>query len=117
MGIIPETAGRHLIYPDYLTMPRREYINNEQWLYLMLSVGIGEYEILPEEISIADTPVRGYVGDIDYQVFAPGEDVTGHEAHRNVFTSSEVGATSGSTGIELKGRVTSTRRRFCGANN
>ena len=36
MGVIPESAGRHLIYPDYLTMPRREYINNEQWLYLML---------------------------------------------------------------------------------
>ncbi|MGS0535364.1 host specificity factor TipJ family phage tail protein [Pseudoalteromonas sp. SaAl2] len=108
MGIIPETAGRHLIYPDYLTMPRREYINNEQWLYLMLSVGYGEYEILPEEIFIAATPVRGYVGDIEYQVFGPGENVTAHEAHRNVYTSSEVGATSGSAGIELKGRVTST---------
>lgn len=108
MGIIPESAGRHLIFPDYLTMPRREYINNEQWLYLMLCVGKGEYEILPEEISIADTPVRGYVGDIDYQVFGPGEDVTVHDAHRNVFTSSEVGSTSGSTGIELKGRTVTT---------
>lgn len=108
MGIIPETAGRHLIYPDYLTMPRREYIDDEQWLYLMLCIGYGDYEILPQEISIADTPVNRYVGDIDYQIFGPGEDVTAHEAYRNVFTSSEVGSTSGSTGIELKGQVTST---------
>tara|TARA_B100001059_G_scaffold213838_1_gene230038 strand:+ start:11178 stop:13667 length:2490 start_codon:yes stop_codon:yes gene_type:complete len=108
MGIIPEAAGRHLIYPDYLTMPRREYIDNEQWLYLMLSVGSGEYEILPEEVFIANTPVKSYTGDVFYEIFGPGEDVSGHEGHRNVFTSSEVGSTSGSTGIELKGKVKST---------
>ena len=108
MGIIPECAGRHRIFPDYLTMPRREYIDNEQWLYLMLCVGKGEYEILPEEITIANTPINRYLGDVDYQVFGPGEDVTPHEAYRNVFTSSEVGSTSGRTGIELKGATAST---------
>ncbi|TVU83801.1 hypothetical protein FQP85_08475 [Pseudoalteromonas neustonica] len=112
MGVIPENAGRHKVFPDYLTMPRKEYINNEQWLYLMLCVGKGSYEILPEDILIANTPINRYVGDVDCQVFGPGEDVTVHEAYRNVYTSSEVGATSGSTGIELKGRVTST-----GGNN
>lgn len=108
MGIIPEIAGRHLIFPDYLTMPRREYINNEQWLYLMLCVGKGEYEVLDDEVFIGNTPVTGKPNDVDYQIFAPGEDVTVHEAHRNVYTSSEVGSTAGSTGIELKGRVTNT---------
>lgn len=105
MGIIPEGAGRHQYFPDYLTMPRREYIANEEWLYLMLCVGKGSYKILPEEITIADTPVANYQGDIEYQVFGPGEDVTGHEAHRNVYTSSGVGATSGKVGIELKGKT------------
>lgn len=108
MGIIPEGAGRHLIYPDYLTMPRREYINNEQWLYLMLSVGSGEYEILDDEVFIANTPVKSYAGDVFYEIFGPGEDVSNHEAFRNVFTSNEVGSTSGRTGIELKGKVKST---------
>lgn len=108
MGVIPESAGRHLIYPDYLTMPRREYINNEQWLYLMLCVGVGRYEILPNEMYIGNTPVNRYAGDIYYEIFEPGENVTGHEAHRNVYTSSEVGSTSGSTGIELKGKTTNT---------
>ncbi|MBB1422644.1 hypothetical protein H5200_12010 [Pseudoalteromonas sp. SG43-7] len=108
MGVIPEIAGRHLIFPDYLTMPRREYINNEQWLYLMLCVGKGEYEVLDDEVFIGNTPVTGKPNDVDYQIFGPGEDVTVHEAHRNVYTSSEVGSTAGSTGIELKGRVTNT---------
>ncbi|WP_350635630.1 host specificity factor TipJ family phage tail protein [Pseudoalteromonas sp. GW168-MNA-CIBAN-0100] len=108
MGIVPEGAGRHAIFPDYLTMPRREYIDNEQWLYLMLSVGSGEYEILPEEVFIANTPVKSYTGDVFYEIFGPGEDVSVHEGHRNVYTSSEVGSTSGSTGIELKGKISST---------
>lgn len=108
MGVIPEIAGHHKVFPDYLVMPRKEYINNEQWLYLMLCVGKGNYELLDENIRIANTPVSRYAGDIDYQVFGPGENVTGHEAHLNVFTSSEVGSTSGSTGIELKGKTTNT---------
>lgn len=106
MGIVPEGAGRHKIFPDYLTMPRREYIDNEQWLYLMLSVGAGTYEILPDEVFIANTQVQSYTGDVFYEIFGPGEDVSVNESHLNVYTSSEVGSTSGTTGIELKGAVT-----------
>ncbi|MCL1123609.1 host specificity factor TipJ family phage tail protein [Shewanella surugensis] len=105
MGIIPEIAGRHKIFPDYLNMPRREYIDNEQFLYLMLAVGVGEYEINYDEIYISDTPVSGYEGDIDLQIFGPGENVSIHEAHRNVYTSDEVGSTAGTSGIELRGRL------------
>lgn len=108
MGVIPQIAGRHQYFPDYLSMPRKEYIDNEEWLYLMLCVGWGQYEILDDDITIADTPVSNYAGDIDFQVFGPGEDVTGHEAHKNVYTSSGVGATSGNVGIELKGRTVSS---------
>ena len=107
MGIIPEIAGRHKVFPDLLSQPRREYINNEQWLYLLLSVGVGQYEINADNIYIGDTPVSRYLGDIDYDVFEPGVDITGHDAYRNVYTSTEVGSTSGTSGIELKGRVTS----------
>jgi hypothetical protein len=107
MGVIPELAGRHKIFPDHLNMPRREFINNEQWIYLMMSAGVGELEINPEEIFIGDTPLANYAGDAFYNVFQPGEDVTGHEAFRNIYTSAEVGGTAGTTGIELKGSVTS----------
>jgi hypothetical protein len=107
MGVIPELAGRHKIFPDHLNMPRREYLNNEQWIYLMMSAGAGELEIKPEEIFIGDTPLANYAGDVFYNIFSPGEDVTGHEAFRNIYTSAEVGGTAGTTGIELKGSVTS----------
>jgi hypothetical protein len=107
MGVIPELAGRHKIFPDHLNMPRREFINNEQWIFLMMSAGVGELEINPEEIFIGDTPLANYAGDVFYNVFQPGEDVTGHEAFRNIYTSAEVGGTAGTTGIELKGSVTS----------
>ena len=107
MGVIPELAGRHKIFPDHLNMPRREYINNEQWIYLMLSVGVGEHEINVNELFIGDTPTSNYAGDIFYNIYPPGADVSGHEAYRNVYTSAEVGGTSGTTGIELKGKVTS----------
>ena len=107
MGVIPELAGRHKIFPDHLNMPRREYIDNEQWIYLMMSVGVGEMEINPNEIYIGDTPISNYAGDVFYTIFGPNEGVTSHEAHRNIYTSAEVGGTSGTTGIELKGSVTS----------
>lgn len=106
MGVIPELAGTHKIFPDHLNMPRREFIDNEQWIYLMLSVGVGEKEINGDEIFIGETPVSNYAGDVFYTIFAPGELVTSHEAYRNVYTSAEVGGTSGTSGIELKGSVT-----------
>lgn len=107
MGVIPELAGRHKIFPDLLNAPRREYINNEQWIFLMLAVSVGDLEINSTDIMIGNTPVGNYAGDIVYQVFGPGVDVTGHEAFRNVYTSEEVGGTAGTTGIELKGKITS----------
>ncbi|NRA56229.1 MAG: hypothetical protein HRU23_18970 [Gammaproteobacteria bacterium] len=103
MGIIPELAGRHKIFPDLLSQPRRQFINNEQWQFLMVAVGVGDHQINANEIFIGETPVDRYAGDIDYQIFSPGENVTGHEAHRNVYTSAEVGSTSGTSGLEIKG--------------
>ncbi|MCL1126439.1 host specificity factor TipJ family phage tail protein [Shewanella surugensis] len=103
MGVIPEIAGHHKVFPDYLNIPRRENIDNEQWLYLFVCVGVGYFELLDENIIIGDTPVSNYAGDIDYKIFGPGKDVTSHEAHLNVYTSAEVGGTAGTSGIELKG--------------
>ncbi len=112
MGVIPELAGRHKIFPDHLNMPRREFIDNEQWVFLMLAVGVGEHELNANEIFIGDTPVINYAGDIFYDIFPPGVDVTSHEAFRNVYTSAEVGSTSGTAGIELKGIVSTTGEGF-----
>ena len=103
MGVIPEIAGRHKVFPDLLNQPRKEYINNEQWLFMMLAVGVGEYFIDTDEIYIGNTPVSNYASDIEYSVFGPGDDVSGHDAHRNIYSSIEVGGSGGSSGLELKG--------------
>ncbi|WP_226649675.1 hypothetical protein, partial [Microbulbifer variabilis] len=112
MGVVPEIAGRHKVFPDLLCQPRREYIGNDQYLYLMMAVGVGEYEVDPEEIFIGNTPVSRYFGDIDYSLFGPGESVASHEAYRNVYTSPEVGSSGGQTGLELEGSLSSSGSSF-----
>ncbi len=50
---IPEHFGRHIAYPDFAAQPYQEYAGNEQYLYQLLCVGRGEYDI--EAIRIEDT--------------------------------------------------------------
>lgn len=109
MGVIPEIAGRHKVFPDYLCRPHRYYQDNEQWLNLMLAVGVGLYKIDPNEITIGNTPVTQYSSDISYEIFPPGADVTGHPAHRNIYTSKEVGGTSGTSGLEVAAKIERVR--------
>lgn len=90
MGVVPEHFGLHINYPDILTKSRRVYENDESWKYLFLCVGKGEYENDPAEMYIGNTPIDRYVTDIEHQLFAPGADVSGHEAHRNFYGSPEV---------------------------
>ncbi len=75
---------------------------------MMTSLGNGEYDFTANEVFISDTPVSKYAGDISFEAFPPGADVTGHPAHENIYTSREVGgATSSTSGIELEGAVNS----------
>ncbi|MDZ7925260.1 MAG: hypothetical protein U5M23_14665, partial [Marinagarivorans sp.] len=50
MGVVPEIADRHKHFPDLLNNPRREYIDHQQWIYLMLCVG--EYEFGPAPLRV-----------------------------------------------------------------
>ncbi|MCF6442016.1 phage tail protein [Pseudoalteromonas luteoviolacea] len=108
MGVVPEIFGTHNYYPSYLAPPRREYKNNEQYLYLFMCIGVGEYDLPAELIKIGETPINRYGADVNCQVFGPNELVTGHEAHRNVYTSKEVGGSAGQQGFELKGKIGSS---------
>lgn len=105
MGIIPEQAGTHKSFPDYLCQPRAFYLNDEQWKYIFVSLGVGEREIASEGILIGNTPVNRYAGDIEYEVFPPGADVSGNDATRNFYTSGEVGSATGSSGLEVKAPI------------
>lgn len=100
---VPEVLGRYIRYPDYLNQPHRRYSDTRtQVLHLMLCVGKGEYEIDEGLIKIGESPVNSLGQSVNYQIFEPGEDVSGHIAHENWYNAPEVGGTTGSAGIRLK---------------
>jgi hypothetical protein len=82
---IPEHFGRLMGYPDFAALPYVEYAGNEQYLYQLLCIGRGEYDL--EAIRVEDTDISNF-DEIDYEVIAPGESLTLFPA--NVVTSAEV---------------------------
>ncbi len=107
MGIIPELFGRHKTFPDIISEQHWYFSEDEEYLLMMTSLGNGEYDFTANDVFISNTPVSKYAGDISFEAFPPGADVTGHPAHENIYTSREVGATSSTAGIELEGAVNS----------
>lgn len=111
---VPEGFGRYIRYPDYLNQPRRYYLDRTtQVLNLLLAVGAGEYEIDPDLIKIGETPINE-LDNASVQIFEPGADLSGIEHHENWFNSPEVGSTSSSAGIRLKG-ITNSQRTYSGS--
>lgn len=105
MGIIPELFGRHKTYPDIISEPHWYFSDDDEYLMMMTAISVGDIELTADNIFIGDTPISRYGSDIDFQVFPPGSDVTGHLAHQNIYTSREVGATASTSGIELKSAI------------
>lgn len=101
-GIIPEIAGRHKFYPDYLCQPRRYFLDTRtEVIDAMLCIGQGEFEINSNEIYIADTPLNTFGDDVSYTIYAPGANVSASAAHRNWYNIPEVGFTRSSVGLRL----------------
>lgn len=94
---IPVQYGRLLAWPDLAAQPYTEYAGNEQYLYQLLCLGVGEFDI--EEIRIEDTPIAAFT-EIETEVIAPGGDVSLFPT--NVITSVEV------SGQEFFGRKSAT---------
>lgn len=97
MGIIPELFGRHKTYPDMLCQPHRYYQDHDQYIELFLSAGVGEYDFY--DMMIGYTPIDHYGNDVLVTKFEPGESTI---SIPNIYTTDEVGGTSGTTGIEIK---------------
>lgn len=109
-GVVPELFGRYIRYPDYLSQPRRYFVDTTtQALDLLLCVGVGEYTISEDNLKIGETPFSSLGQSIDYELFGPGEDVSGHQAHQNWYNAPEVGGTTGSSGLRLKAAAVSTQ--------
>lgn len=82
---IPEQFGRHVAFPDYAAQPYQEFAGNEQYLYQLLCLGRGQYDI--ESIRVEDTPIASF-DDITYEVIEPGGSLNLFPA--NVVSSTEV---------------------------
>lgn len=82
---IPVQYGRHIAYPDFAAEPYAEFVGNEQFLYQLMVIGQGEYEI--ESVRLEDTPVANFE-EITYELVQPGQAVTLFPS--NVVSSLEV---------------------------
>ncbi|STQ75547.1 host specificity factor TipJ family phage tail protein [Grimontia hollisae] len=105
MGVIPQIFGTHKTYFDMLAAPHWYYSNDDEYLMMFCCVGKGHYHLPMEKLTIGNTPLSAYAGDVDVEVFEPNTLVTSHPAHKNTYTSPEIGATAGTSGIELEGPV------------
>lgn len=111
MQPIPRLYGRHLIYPDFASTPFADYENNEQYVYQLFCLGVGEYDV--ERVRIEETDVwtaeDGFTNnfdDVQIELVPPGSTVT--LIPLEVVTSSEVG------GQELKNVTLSGTYQFSG---
>lgn len=94
---IPVQYGRLLAWPDFAAQPYTEYAGGEQYLYQLLCLGVGAFEI--EEIRIEDTPISAFA-EIETEIAPPDTQVTLFPT--NVVTSVEV------AGQELMGQKTAS---------
>lgn len=72
-GAVPIQYGRLNVFPDFAASPYVEYEGNEQYLYQLLCIGAGEYEI--EQVRIEDSDVSNFE-EITYAVVQPNQPLT-----------------------------------------
>lgn len=108
---IREVAGRRWVYPDYILPPHRYFVNpRKQVMELLLSVGSGEFQIIPSEILIGDTPAISLGDAVNFAIFNPGQSVAARNEAVWWHSAPEVGATStGTAGLELNATSGATR--------
>lgn len=101
---IPEIAGAPRTYPDYITPPRRYYLNQtQQWVDSLVCIGMGKYQLDASQVFIGDTSAPTMGDDIEIRFFQPGEEIP--SPYRDWWhTPEEVGFTTfGGAGLTLGG--------------
>lgn len=101
---VPEIFGQYMRYVDYLSEPRRRYIDNRtQVLEWIGCVGVGHYGLNRDDVYIGgSTPIRDLGDKAQVWLHNPNDDLNGHEPAQLWHTSPEVGGTSaGTAGIVL----------------
>ena len=109
-GVVPELFGTHIRYPDYLNQPRKWFSGlKEQSMDVLLSVGVGYYNLPIERMFIGETNFETFDGFLNYSLFDPGVNISGHQAHRCWYNAPEVGYTDSSSGLQLKAGAYGTK--------
>ncbi len=109
-GVVPELFGTHIRYPDYLNQPRKWFSGlKEQSIDVLLSVGVGEYDLPIERMFIGETSFSTFGELLNYTLFGPSTSITSHQAHKCWYNAPEVGYTDSSSGLRLEAGTYGTR--------
>lgn len=78
---LPVSYGREKLFPDFAAAPWSEFVGNDQYQNVLLSIGMGKYAY--EEMFVDDTPcwnptdgVLPSFSSMQVAFYAPGEEVT-----------------------------------------
>jgi len=99
---VPQILGKDKTFPSYLVNPITRFVDKRRLqVQTALCVGIGEYSIDEDLLKIGDTPFASFDTDVDYAIYAPGDDVSADSRFDNWYVCNEVGSTnSGSAGLD-----------------
>lgn len=84
---IPSLYGSHQVFPKFAAKPYAEYINDDQFLYQVFTIGQGEYDFSLDDIYIEDSPISSFK-EITTEIVPPGGNLT--LVNPGVSTSEEV---------------------------
>jgi len=82
--VIQVQYGRVMQTPPIIASPWSEYVEGDEFVYVLLSLGWGEYDV---EKIMFDNLVFEQFPDVEYHIVGPGQAVPFHD---NVFTSPHV---------------------------
>lgn len=86
---IPVRYGQELFFPDFAATPYPSFLNEDQYVHLTLSVGLGEYDFL--EVFVDDTPVQNFQ-DVSVLLVGPGQSAATRYAGTAAWTDPSVAA-------------------------
>lgn len=99
--VVPKICGRHQTFPPFASQPYNEFIDHEQYLHVILALGIGNHEI--ERTLIDDTDINHFADVLTCTYLPPG--VAPSAVQGNVINSPEVGGQEMLTGEYIGGFV------------
>ena len=113
-GVVRELFGQHICYPDYLNQPRKWFSGiKEQSMDVLLSVGVGYYDLPISRMFIGETNFETFDGFLNYSLFDPDVNVSSHQAHKCWYNAPEVGYTDSSSGLKLTAGAYGTQYMSC----